>query len=148
MDDGVVVAAVEAADDSLLNEHVAIWYGDDGDVDILAVLLLLSNEVVDIVVDTVVNDRFVNCKEIVDGESGIALRLKGNRHRLPRHVGNIIVGEYRCKELTSGVGKKSSRGVNDESVAHKVVMKFASEWDVSIWRWNHYWSWIAIRCRR
>ena len=78
---------------------------------------MLSNEVVDIVVDTVVNDLFVSCKEIVDDdvEDGIALRLKGNRHRLPRHVGNIIVGEYRCKELTSGA-KDSSRGVNDESV--------------------------------
>ena len=51
---------------------------------------MLSNEVV--VVDTVVKDRFMNCKEIVDDD--IALRLKGNRHRLPRHVGNIIVGEY------------------------------------------------------
>lgn len=104
MDDDVVavVAAVEATDDSLLNEYVAIWYDDDGDIDILAVLLLLSNEVVDIVVDTVVNDLFVNCKD-VDDESGIALRLKGNRQRLPRHVGNIIVGEYM---IMSGMARR------------------------------------------
>lgn len=82
---------MEAADDSLLSEYVAIWYDDDGDIDILAVLLLLSNEVVDIV-DTVVNDLFVSFKDVDDDvEDGIALRLKGNRQRLPRHVGNIIV---------------------------------------------------------
>ena len=91
MDDDDDVVAVEAADDNLLNdEYVAIWY-KDGDVDILAELLL-SNEVVDIVVDTVVNDLFVSFKDVDDVEYDIALRLKGNRHRLPRHVGNIIVG--------------------------------------------------------